>query len=38
MIRAFAIIGLLSVIVLIADIIEINVRGRKSNYGLSRKS
>lgn len=29
MIRAFAIIGLLMVIVFIADIIEINFRGRK---------
>lgn len=38
MIRAFAIIGLLMVIVFIADIIEINFRGRKSKYGLSRKS
>ena len=38
MIRAFAIIGLLMVIVFITDIIEINFRGRKSNYGLSRKS
>ena len=38
MIRAFSIIGLLMVIVFMADIIEINFRGRKSNYGLSRKS
>lgn len=38
MIRAFAIIGLLMVTVFMADIIEINFRGRKSNYGLSRKS
>ena len=38
MIRAFAIIGLLMVIVVIADIREINFRGRKSNYGLARKS
>lgn len=29
MIRAFAIIGLFMVIVFIADIIEINLRGRK---------
>ena len=29
MIRAFAILGLLMVIVFIADIIEINFRGRK---------
>ena len=29
MIRAFAILGLLMIIVFIADIIEINFRGRK---------
>ena len=29
MIRAFAILGLLMIIVFIADIIEINLRGRK---------